>query len=160
MGEVSEFSLSTRLFLKSYRWRRIDPVPWSPLSKPLAETRVGLVSSAGLVLPGQEPFDDKMRGGDYTMREIPADTDVSTLIETHRSETFDHRGVQSDPNVAFPIDRMRELAEDGTIGSLAATHISFMGSITAPGRLLRHSVPKMIEVLTAERIEAALLVPI
>jgi len=160
LGDTSEFSLSTRLFLKSYRWRKIDPIPWAPLTRPLSETRLALVSSAGLVLPGQEHFDDKMRGGDFTMREIPSDTDVSTLIETHRSETFDHHGVQTDPNVAFPIDRIRELADEGIIGSVAPRHISFMGSITAPGRLLRQTVPKMIESLTSDQVEAALLVPI
>ena len=64
MGDFSEFSLKTRLFLKAYPWRRIDPVPWAPLAKPLAECRLALLSSAGFVLPEQEPFDESLRGGD------------------------------------------------------------------------------------------------
>ena len=65
MGDISEFSLKTRLFLKAYPWRRIDPVPWAPLGKPLSACRLALVSSAGFVLPDQEPFDESEKGGDF-----------------------------------------------------------------------------------------------
>src|SRR5262245_36294024 len=64
MGSLDEFTLPARLFLKAYRWRRIDPVPWMPLRKPLAESRLALVSTAGFVLPGQEPFKVTLAGGD------------------------------------------------------------------------------------------------
>ena len=63
MGEMREFGLKLRLFLEVYPWRRIDPVPWTPLPRPLAECRVAIVSSAGLVLPEQEPFDAALNFG-------------------------------------------------------------------------------------------------
>ena len=126
MGDIGEFALKHRLFLKTYRWRRIDPVPCTVLGKPLRECRVALVSSAGLVLPGHEPFDTRMREGDPSFREIPADVDVSILVDTHRSETFDHADMRDDPNLVFPIDRMRELAERGRIGSVNRRHLSFI----------------------------------
>ena len=160
MGELSEFSLAVRLFLKAYPWRRIDPVPWTPLEKPLNQCRLALVSSAGLVLPNQQRFDDSIKGGDPSFREIPSDADVQTLIDTHRSESFDHAGVHSDPNLAFPIDRVKELAASGRVGSVTRCHISFMGSITVPGRLLRDSVPVMASLLTEDAADVALLVPI
>ncbi len=106
--------MTVRLFLKTYHWRRIDPVPWTPLTKPLSQSRLALVSSAGFVLPGQPPFDESFRGGDPSFREIPADADVRTMVETHRSESFDHTGMGQDPNLAFPLDRVRELAAAGT----------------------------------------------
>jgi hypothetical protein len=62
LGDLSEFSLKYRLFLKAYQWRRIDPVPWTPLKKPLAKSRLVLVSSAGIVASDQEPFDNSVRG--------------------------------------------------------------------------------------------------
>ena len=37
MGELSEFQTGMRLFLRAYPWRRIDPVPWAPLPRPLAD---------------------------------------------------------------------------------------------------------------------------
>jgi len=160
LGDISEFSLKTRLFLKAYPWRRVDPVPWAPLSKPVAECRLALVSSAGFVLPDQEPFDESVRGGDPSFREIPSDVDVSTLIDTHRSETFDHSGLARDPNLAFPIDRARELAERGRIGSVNRRHLSFMGSITAPGRLTKHTAPEAVRWLVQDGTEAALVIPV
>lgn len=160
MGDVSEFSLKTRLFLKAYPWRRIDPVPWAPPGKPLSECRLALLSSAGFVLPDQEPFDESMRGGDPSFREIPGDVDVSTLIDTHRSETFDHTGMARDPNLAFPIDRVRELAEGGRVGSVNRRHLSFMGSITAPGRLTKRTAPEAVRWLVEDGVEAALLIPV
>ena len=160
MGELSEFSLSIRAFLRVYRWRRVDPVPWAPLAKPLAECRLALVSSAGFVLRDQHPFDDSVRGGDVTFRRIPNDVDVSDLIDTHSSESFDHTGQRRDPNVAFPLDRVRELAESGRVRSLAQTHLSFMGSITAPGRLIRETAPEVACSLVDDSVDVALLVPV
>lgn len=121
---------------------------------------MALVSSAGLVLPGQEPFDDAVRGGDVSFRVLPGDAGVATLIDTHRSGTFDHSGVRRDPNLAFPLDRLRELAAAGRIGEVAPRHISFMGSITAPGRLIRDSAPAMADLLVEDQVDVALLVPV
>ena len=149
-----------RLFLKAYRWRRIDPVPWTPLSKPLSQCRLALVSSAAFIVPGQAPFDEKVRGGDVSFRDIPADVEARILIDTHRSQTFDHAGMQQDPNLAFPVDRVRELAARGRIGSINHRHLSFMGSITAPGRLVRDSAPEAARRLVADGVDVALLVPV
>jgi D-proline reductase (dithiol) PrdB len=160
MGDVSEFSFVVRTFLKTYRWRRIDPIPWAPLRKPVAEANVAIVTTAGLVMPDQEPFDDDVKGGDSSFRVIPADADVSSLIDAHRSETFDHSGIRADPNVAFPLDRLHEMRRDGRIGRVNNRHLSFMGSITAPGRLIRDSAPAAAELLVADGVDVALLVPV
>jgi D-proline reductase (dithiol) PrdB len=160
MGTIDEFTLPVRLFLRAYRWRRIDPVPWTPLRNPLAESRLALVSTAGFVLPDQEPFQTSMAGGDGSFREIPSDTDVRTLIDTHRSESFDHEGMLRDPNLAFPIDRVRELAAAGRIGEVNRRHLSFMGSITAPGRLVRDHAPTAAQLLREDGVDVALLVPV
>jgi D-proline reductase (dithiol) PrdB len=149
-----------RLFLRAYPWRRVDPVPWAPLRRPLARARVALASSAGFVLPGQTPFDERVRGGDPSFRWLPGDTDLRDLVETHRSESFDHAGIRRDPNLAFPLDRLRELAAEGRIGAVAPRHLSFMGSITAPGRFVRDSLPEAGAALVADGVEAALLVPV
>jgi D-proline reductase (dithiol) PrdB len=155
MGNVGEFSLKDRIFLKGYRWRRIDPVPFTPLGKPLSACRLALVSSAGLVLPDQEPFDKSVKGGDYSWREIPVDAEVATLIDTHRSGTYDHQAVQSDPNLAFPLDRARELVDAGRIGSLSRRHVSLMGSITAPGRFVRDTLPEIADALSEEAVDGS-----
>ena len=160
MSEIKDMRLKDQIFVRTYKWRRIDPVPWTPLAKPLAECRLGIVSSAGLSLPDQEPFDTKAMGGDASFREIPIDVDVTALLEKHRSQSWDHRGLEQDKNLGFPIQRGRELVESGRVASLAARHISVMGSITAPGRFIRDSLPAIAQVFVDEEVDVALLVPV
>ena len=160
MAESSQLPVATRIFLRTYQWRRIDPTPWAACRKPLREATVAVVTTAGLTLPDQTPFDDAKRGGDWSWREIPGDADVASLRESHRSETFDHTGIRSDPNLGLPLDRLRELAKDGTLGAVHRRHASFMGSITAPGRLMRTSAPEVATWLENDRVDAVLLVPI
>ena len=160
MGDLGEFSLKYKLFLKTYPWRRIDPVPWAPLTKPLEACRVALVSSAGFAAPAQPRFDDAKRGGDTSFREIPATADVSTLIESHRSEIFDHSGIRRDPNLAFPIDRLKELCTTGRIGAVNERHLSLMGSITAPGRLIKRTAPEAAQRLVEDGVDIVILVPV
>ena len=154
MGDTHEFSLVLRAFLKTYPWRRIDPVPWTPLRRPLGDCTIALISTAGFVLPGQPPFDEHVKGGDWSFREIPNDVNPATLIETHRSESFDHAGVLADPNLAFPVTRLNEIAH------ASRRHFSFMGSITAPGRLMKESAPAVARMLADDGVDAALLVPV
>lgn len=160
MADTKDLSLGLRAFLKAYRWRRIEPVPVARLAKPLSECRVALVSSAGLVVPGDEPFSDSVRGGDWSYRVIPADAEVQALEEHHRSESFSHAGIDADRNMGLPLDRLHELAADGTIGEVAPRHISLMGSITAPGRLLARSLPEAAAILVEDAVDAALMVPV
>jgi len=160
MALPSELPLKYRLFLKTYAWRKIDPVPFAQVKRPVAESRVGLVSSAGFVLPGQEGFDDTVRGGDPSFRVIPADSDPSTFLESHKSDAFDHAGIRDDPNLAFPLTRMHELRAQGRIGAVAPRHLSCMGSITAPGRLIRDTAPAAAEIFVEDEVDLALLVPV
>ena len=160
MAETRDLSLSLRAFLKTYRWRTIEPVPEASLSKPLSQCRVVIVSSAGFVVPGDTPFDQSMRGGDFSFRVIPADTHLPALEEHHRSDSFSHAGLEADRNMGLPLDRLHELAADGTIGEIAPRHISLMGSITAPGRLVRHTLPAVADLLIEDHVDVALMVPV
>jgi D-proline reductase (dithiol) PrdB len=160
LGDLSEFPLKYRLFLKTYPWRRIDPVPWTPLKKSLAHSRLVLVSSAGMIRVDQKPFDSSVRGGDPSFRLIAQDTAISDLIESHRSQVFDHTGIQQDPNLAFPLDRLRELSAEGLIGPLNRRHLSLMGSLTAPGRLIKKTLPQVVPRLLEDGADVALLIPV
>lgn len=160
MAELNELSLPLRIFLRAYRWRANDPIPWSPLKIPLSQANVALVSTGGFVAPDQTPFDDTVKGGDFTVREIAGDIDVRTLRESHRSESFDHAGIRTDHNLGFPLDRLRELQREGRIGRINRRHWSFMGSITAPGRLIAQTAPAAAQAAVEDGVDAALLVPV
>ena len=160
MAETRELSLSLRAFLKTYPWRRIDPVPRSSLSKPISECKVGLVSSAGFVVPGEEPFSGSVRGGDYSFRVIPDDVDVQSLEDSHHSDSFSHAGVEADRNMGLPLDPLHELAAAGEIGSVAPRHFSVMGAITAPNRYVKQTLPVIADLLVEDRVDIALMVPV
>ena len=160
MGSLKEFPLKYRLYLKTYRWRRIDPVPWTPLEKPLENCRLALVSSAGIVSSDQDPFDNLTSGGDPNIREISSAVDVESLRETHRSDAFDHAGIRQDPNLAFPVDRLRELAETGIIGSVNHRYFSLMGSVTNPAKLTESTLPQIVPKLVSDQVDVALLIPV
>lgn len=160
MGSMDEFSLPVRLFLRGYPWRKIDPVPWAKVTKPLSECRLGLVTSAAFTTPDQNPFDESIKGGDTSFRVLKDDLDIGTLRENHRSPSFDHTGIKQDPNLAFPLERAHELLAERFIGSINHRHLSFMGSIVAPGRLRTESAPRAADLFREDQVEIALLTPV
>jgi D-proline reductase (dithiol) PrdB len=160
MANLTDLPFSLRAFLRVYPWRRVDPVPLARRRKPVEESRVALVTTAGLVPPGAPPFDPSVKGGDFSYRVIAAGAEVAALEEHHRSESFDHAGIALDRNVAFPLERLRELAAAGEIGEVAPRHLSFMGSITAPGRLAARTAPEAARLLAEDSVDLALLVPV
>ena len=127
--------------------------PWVA-GPPLAERRVAIVSSAGLVVRGQDPF----RGRDPDYRAIPASIAADELLCSHISINFDRTGFQEDWNVVFPLDRLRELAAAGAIGALAQTHYSFMGA-TDPVQMEPHA-RELAGRLKQDRVDAVILSPV
>ena len=158
--ELKDLRLATRTFLATYPWRKIAPMDPAPLRRPLGECRLAVVSSAGFVVPGEAAFDASVKGGDWSWRMVPDDVDLQGLEEHHRSSSFDHAGIEADRNLAMPLDRLRELEAAREIGGLAPRHVSVMGSITAPGRFIKHSVPEIVELLRSDEVDVALMVPV
>ena len=160
MAKISDLKLAYQVFIKAYPYRRVDWRPGARLEKPLREARVAAVTTAAYFRPDQPSFDTSMRGGDYSYRVIPLDTDLTTLGIAHRSDAFDIRGIASDKNSALPLDRLKSLAEEGVIGSVAPRHFSFMGSISAPGRLINRTAPEVAHMLVEDAVDAVLLTPV
>jgi D-proline reductase (dithiol) PrdB len=127
--------------------------PWVS-GKPLAHRRVSLISTAGLQRRGDRPFEGLT--GDY--RVIPGDIKARDLVMTHISTNFDRTGFQRDWNVVFPLDRLKELAAEGIIGSSAAYHYSFMGA-TDPAEM-EPAARNLADLLKGDRVDVALLVPV
>ena len=121
---------------------------------PLPERRIAIVSSAGLFRRDTDPF----RGRDPDYRVIPGDIKWQDLLTSHISVNFDRTGLQEDWNVAFPLDRLKELAADGLIGSIADTHYSFMGA-SDPLQMEPHA-RALAEALKQDRVDSVLLAPV
>ena len=160
MASFDELDFKLHTFMKLYRYRRYDSTPHTSLRAPLAECRVVLVTTAGLHTPDQTPFDDHFKGGDYSYREIPNTVHPHALEIAHRSTAYDESGLEADRNLAFPLDRFRELEAEGRIGSLNNRHFSFMGSITAPWRLIKRSAPEVAQHLKSDDVDVTFLTPV
>ena len=150
---MSDEQLRTTLGgLKSFAF---DDVPWTT-PKPLHESRVALVTTAGVRVENNADWN----AGDQGFTQIPHDAENLTLA--HYSPNFDRVGWVLDKNVVFPIDRLYELAEDGIIGSVAKTHISFMGA--QPDHTLEtirlDSGPAAAKLLKDDEVDLVLLTPV
>jgi len=120
----------------------------------LAQRRVAIVSSAALIRRGDVPF--PFGSGEY--RAVPGSWRADEILMSHVSINFDRAGFQRDINVVFPIDRLRELAADGVIGSVADTHFTMMGS-TDPVAMVE-SADGIASALLADRCDAVVLAPV
>lgn len=141
------------------------------LQKPLAECNVALLTSSGHFVDGDDPKpfgvenmsheEAQARINDFLREEptlsfVPADTANDQLRIIHGG--YPVRSAENDPNVAMPIDHMRDLANDGTIGSFAGAY-SFVGACSQM-RLLRKTGPQWVERLQSENIDAVVLAPV
>jgi D-proline reductase (dithiol) PrdB len=137
-------------------------IPWTPLARPLAESTVALVSSAGLALKTDRPFDQEGERenpwwGDPSYRVVPR---TATEEEIRLYHLHIHpRVAERDLNTLLPLKRLLEMEERGEIGRSAARHYSFMGYILEPEVLLRESVPAMVEQMRLEGVNIVVLVP-
>ncbi len=121
---------------------------------PLTQRKVALISTAGLQRRGDRPFSPG--ASDYRL--IPVDTPSTELVMSHISTNFDRTGFQQDWNVVFPLERLRELAANGEIGSLAQYHYSFMGA-TDPAAM-EPRARELAQIMKTEGVDAALLIPV
>lgn len=160
MAKLSDLKLTHRLFMETYSYRSVDWSPGVALRKPLNEARVALITTAAFFAPGQPPFDTSIRGGDCSYRVLPANVDLTALQIAHRSSAFDIRGIETDKNLALPLDRLKSMARHHFIGAVAPRHFSFMGSIIEPEKLIAETAPEVTRELLTDSVDAVLLTPV
>jgi len=132
-------------------------VPLAKLKKPLSESRLTFVSTAGVQPKGTMPFDTVHPVGDYTFRRVPSDSKPADL-EIHQLK-YPTVGAERDLNVIFPIERLQELAAEKIIGELAPNFFSFIGYNMDAERLEQTLAEDIAEAVKAEKPDAVLLAP-
>ena len=141
-----------------------DPIPWTPLAKPLSECRVALLSTAGISMKDDAPFDMEMERknpmrGDPSWRALRADARAEDIVSNHLH--IDTGYIERDLDVALPVDRLRELVEAGVVGSMAESHYSIMGyQGNDSSTLVGESAPAIAESMRKEEVDLALLAPV
>lgn len=136
---------------------KTDFVPLAKLRKPLSESRLTFVSTAGVQPKDSMPFDTVHPVGDYTFRRVPSDS-KPTDLEIHQLK-YPTLGAKRDLNVIFPIERLQELAKAKIIGGLTTNFFSFIGYNMDAERLEQTLAETIADAVEAEKPDAALLAP-
>lgn len=144
-----------RLGYAPYRWYAAEtPPPFTPLKKPLSESRLGMLSTSGAYALGQVAYFYK---DDTSLRAIPSDVADENMRFSHITENYliDPR---RDPNCIFPAKALRVLRDAGRIGALAAEFLSCMGGVYSQRRVRSEMIPAVIDSFKRQKVDAALLV--
>ncbi len=159
--KLNHLSIKNKTALSFYPWKNCKPKSMVIPATPLNEANIAIFSSAGLYIKGnQEKFDNQIKGGDTSFREIPLKVNISALKDGHRSSSFDHTGLRADPGGAMPIPHLVHLAEENIIGKVNHRHFSVMGSILAPLRFVKKTIPKIIQKLKEDEVNIILMIPV
>src|SRR5262249_50413115 len=102
---------------RRHRFVEASRVAWAPVVKRGMEAAIGVVTTADVHLASDPAFDMDDEDGDPSVREIPSDVDPGLLTITHRY--YDHRAADRDINVVLPLERLRELVDQGRVGAMA-----------------------------------------
>lgn len=132
-----------------------DGAPFTPLARPLPESRLAIVTTAGLHRRADRPFGP----GEQTYRVIPGDTPAADIVQSHTSLGFDRVPTMRDLNISFPVDRLRELVARGELGGTAPHHYSFMGALRDLRRIQEDTGPEVGRRLRDEGVDAVLITP-
>lgn len=138
-------------------------IPWTPLQKPLSETIFALMTSAGISMRTDPPFDVEREKrepewGDPTSRKIASTAGQDDIDVNHLHVNTDY--IKQDINVILPIARFKEFEKEGIIGRLADTSYSFYGyQPPDPRELIEETAPGVAAAMKKEGVEAVLLTP-
>lgn len=157
--EVFKLPGVRELWAARYAVEAPDTIPWAPLSKPLPECRMALVTTGGVHLQGDPPFEVDDPHGDPSFRRIPADAPADALTITH--PYYDHTDAEQDRNLVLPMDILQELRASGEVGGATAEFFSFMGHIEGPHlkTLIQETALDAAREIRRQQADVALLVP-
>lgn len=151
------WSFLTDYYAKKLGKKISDEIPWTPFTKDLKACTVAMVTTAGVHLKSQKPFDLTHPDGDWTFRTLPGEVAVKDLMISHSH--YDHRDADKDISIVFPLERLRELAREKVIGGVSGVHFSFMGFIPQTEPLMKETAPQVARELKAAGVDLVVLTP-
>ena len=156
---ITRFPALAKRLVDAYTPWESQDIPWTPVKRPLSDSKVSLITTAGVHHKNQTPFDMQDPNGDPSYREIHGQTPLSDLMITH--DYYDHTDADKDLNIVFPLDRLNEFQQEKLIGRVADLHYSFMGHIDGPhiATLITRSAPEIARKLSTGGTDIALLTP-
>ncbi|MDP7546558.1 MAG: glycine/sarcosine/betaine reductase selenoprotein B family protein [Alphaproteobacteria bacterium] len=144
---------------KPYQWAQFDDVPFTPLKKPLAESRLALISTSEVaVRTWQDQRTPLEKGEPANVYGVPSDTPVEDLYsQTH---SYDKNATSlEDVNAYFPVTRLREAQAGGRIASFAPTAYGVYNAYSQR-KTLEVDAPELLRRCRDEAVDVALLTPV
>ena len=132
----------------------VENPAWQPLSRPLNEMRVALITSGAIREGGQKPFPYL---GDASYRMISSDPAFTDLRVDHRNQFG--TSARKDPEIVFPRRALKALADQGIIGSVAPFHLSISGGHRLHREIKEELSPALARHLTQAQVDLALFLP-
>ena len=146
----------------------VEGFPFKLAAKPVAASRVCLVSFAGVYRKGQKPFNTapgpvppNLRAmrfrdrGDWSTHSIPADCNPSELAIAHAH--YDHSEADEDINCVFPLARLAELELEGFICECAPVHYAMMGYVPEIKPILQTAQRELIPGIVKQEVDAVII---
>lgn len=162
---VDSYKFLPRSFRPYYEGRGAfpgeDDAVWAPFAKRLSDSKIALLTSAGLFIDReQEPFDTEREKehpewGDPTWRSIDGAAQVS-VAHLH----INTADIAADPEIALPRTMLAQLAGEGVIGAAAEHHYAVMGY--QHRRLTdwrERTAPEIVSALRDEQVDGMILAP-
>lgn len=146
---------------KPYRWAQNDAAPFAPLSKPLSECRVAIVSTSDVKVREDEntPEHESVNlFGVGNVYSLPSDIPIERLHS--KQEHFDKNATTlDDVNAYYPIEILHQLADSGRIGSVASR---CHGVYTAYSQRKTNEAdaPEVLRRLREDDVDVVLLTPV
>jgi D-proline reductase (dithiol) PrdB len=141
-------------FGKSIARPEFDQPGLTPLRKPIAESTIGLFVSCGAQLPDDPPL---LETEDITFRLLHRDVPLEKLVVSH--QTLVRKWALEDLNVAYPIERLKELEREGVFRRLAHTSVSMVGSIERYTELVEQTIPSIKAIYDSQGVDLVLVLP-
>jgi D-proline reductase (dithiol) PrdB len=153
------FPFLEKIFTSLYRPTELEGVPWTAVTKPLRESKIAIVTTAGVHHQNQRPFDMTDPDGDPSYRILDVRGPVEEFVITH--DYYDHADADLDINIVFPVDRLREFEKAGIVGQLADLNYGFMGHVLGrhTDTIVKVKAPEVAGMLKSDRVDAVLLTP-
>ena len=141
---------------KPYQWAHHRDAPFTPLRKPLADSRITVVTTASPFL-GQAATDGVLRGSKTVWSGETGATPERLYTE---DLAWDKEATHTDDVESFvPLSHLREAARKGRVGSLAPR---FHGVPTdySQRRTREQDAPEVLSRCVEDGVDVALLVPL
>lgn len=138
-----------------YRWFTADSAPpWQPLSKPIRESRLGVLSTSGGYVLGQTAYHYK---DDTSIRAIAKTTRDEDMRFSHITENY-LTDPRKDPNCIIPLRALETLEARGEIGEVANDLFTCMGGVYSQRRVREELIPTLTDRWQQQQVDAVLLV--